>query len=67
MSTDNCSTDDRDQHDTDGIDETGSGSNAQEPRKASAFTERTAPRTNRYPPLRRHSNANTRRAANTAE
>lgn len=61
------STDGRDQHDMDGVDEPDSGRNAQEPRKASALTERTAPRTNRYPPLRRHGNANTRRAANTAE
>ncbi|QRM22875.1 DUF3577 domain-containing protein [Burkholderia pseudomallei] len=61
------STDGHDQHDTDGVDEPDSGRNAQEPRKASALTERTAPRTNRYPPLRRHGNANTRRAANTAE
>lgn len=61
------STDGRDQHDTDDIDETDSSSNAREPRTASALTERTASRTNRYPPLRRHSNANTRRAANTAE
>lgn len=60
------STDGRDQHDTDGV-EPNSGSNAMEPRKASASTERTAPRTNRYPPLRRHGNANTHRAANTAE
>ncbi|CAM2187793.1 DUF3577 domain-containing protein [Paraburkholderia sacchari] len=60
------SIDGRDQQDTDGADETGS-SNAQEASQASPVTERTTPRTNRYPPLRRHGNANNRRAANTAE
>ncbi|AFT86001.1 hypothetical protein BUPH_02434 [Paraburkholderia phenoliruptrix BR3459a] len=65
------STDGHDQHDTDGVDEPDSGRNAPEPRNASALPERAAPRTNRYPPLRRHGNANpqrdTRRAANTTD
>ncbi|MFP3562934.1 DUF3577 domain-containing protein [Paraburkholderia sp. SIMBA_030] len=60
------SIDGRDQHDTDGV-EPDSGSNAPEPRKASASPERTAPRTNRYPPLRRHGNANSHRADTSAE
>jgi len=55
------STDGRDQHDTNGVDEPDSGRNTPEPRKVSALPERTGPRTNRYPPLRRHGNANTRR------
>ncbi|WP_175684585.1 DUF3577 domain-containing protein [Burkholderia anthina] len=60
------STDGRDPHDTNGV-EPDSGSDADEPREASASTAHTAPRTNRYPPLRRHGNANTHRAATSAE
>ncbi|MEC5406583.1 DUF3577 domain-containing protein [Paraburkholderia sp. MPAMCS5] len=61
------STDGHDQHAPHSVDESDSGRNAEEPRKASALTERNAPRTNRYPPLRRHGNANSHRAATSAE
>jgi len=43
------STDGRDQHDTNGVDEPDSGRNTPEPRKVSALPERTGPRTTRIP------------------
>jgi hypothetical protein len=61
------STGGHDQQAPDSVDESDSGRNAQEPRKASALTERNAPHTNRYPQLRRHGNANSHRAATSAE
>ncbi|WP_342335230.1 DUF3577 domain-containing protein [Burkholderia pseudomallei] len=60
------STDRRD-HVTVSVGEPDSTGSAEEERQASASTERTAPRTNRYPPLRGRGNAHTRRAANIAE
>ncbi|TCG08598.1 hypothetical protein BZM27_11030 [Paraburkholderia steynii] len=61
-STDGC-----DPHDTDGADEPDSGGSTEEPRKASASTERTAPRTNRYPPLRGRGAGHSYRTASTPE
>ncbi|WP_258875537.1 DUF3577 domain-containing protein [Paraburkholderia sp. BL27I4N3] len=56
------STDPRDRHDSASVEELPGSSNAREPGEAPSPAERTAPRTNRYPTLRRHGNANARRA-----